>query len=56
MSQRQKVAQRVAFLGYFIFSKSYKIDPKVAQLVKNYPIWSPCQQLNVLYNAITAEN
>ena len=38
---KQKVAQNVAIsLGYF-FSKSHNRHPKVAQLVKNRPIWSP---------------
>jgi hypothetical protein len=39
---KQKVAQKVAIiLGYFIFSKNYNEPPKVAQLAKNRPIWSP---------------
>jgi hypothetical protein len=38
----QKVAQDVAIsLGYFIFSKNQNELPKIAQLVKNHPIWSP---------------
>ncbi len=38
----QKVAQKVAIiLGYFILSKNHNEPPKVAQLVKNRPIWSP---------------
>ncbi len=28
-------------LGYFIFSKNHNEPPKVAQMVKNRPIWSP---------------
>jgi hypothetical protein len=41
---KQKVAQKVAIiLGYFIFSKKHNELPKVAQLAKNYQIWSPCQ-------------
>jgi len=40
---KQKVAQKVAIiLGYFIFSKNHNEPPKVAQLAKNRPIWSPC--------------
>jgi hypothetical protein len=39
---KQKVAPKVAIiLGYFIFSKNHNEPPKVAQLAKNYPIWSP---------------
>jgi hypothetical protein len=39
---KQKVAQKVAIiLGYFIPSKNNNKPPKVAQLVKNHPIWSP---------------
>jgi hypothetical protein len=39
---KQKVAQKVAIiLGYFIFSKNHNEPPKVAQLAKNCPIWSP---------------
>jgi hypothetical protein len=39
----KKVAQNVTIsLGYFIFTKFLSEPPKVAQLVKNYPIWSPC--------------
>jgi hypothetical protein len=29
-------------LGYFKLSKNPNEPPKVAQLVKNHPIWSPC--------------
>jgi hypothetical protein len=29
------------FFCYFIFSKNHNEPPKVAQLVKNHPIWSP---------------
>jgi hypothetical protein len=40
---RQKVAQNAAIsLDYFIFSKNHNAPPKVAQLAKNCPIWSPC--------------
>jgi hypothetical protein len=40
---QQKVAQKVTIsLGYFIFSKNHNEPPKVAQLVKNHLIWSPC--------------
>jgi hypothetical protein len=39
---KQKEAQKVAIiLGYFIFSKNHNESPKVAQLAKNRPIWSP---------------
>jgi hypothetical protein len=39
----QKVAQNITLsLGYFIFSKNPNRPPKVAQLVKHHPIWSPC--------------
>ncbi len=39
---KQKVAQKVAtILGYFILSKNHNEAPKVAQLAKNCPIWSP---------------
>ncbi len=39
---KQKVAQKVEIpLGYFIFSKNHNEPPKVAQLAKNCPIWSP---------------
>jgi hypothetical protein len=39
---KQKVAQKVAIiLGYFIFSKNHNEPPKVAQMAKNCPIWSP---------------
>jgi hypothetical protein len=38
----QKVAQNVTVpLGYFICSKNHNEPKKVAQLVKNHPIWSP---------------
>jgi hypothetical protein len=38
---KPKVAQKVVIiLGYFILSKSHNEPPKVAQLVKNRPIWS----------------
>ncbi len=37
---KQKVAQYVAIsLGYFIFPKNHNEPPKVAQLLKNDPIW-----------------
>jgi hypothetical protein len=40
---KQKVAQSVTIsLGYFIFSKNHE-PPKVAQMVKDCPIWSPCK-------------
>jgi hypothetical protein len=40
---KQKIAQKIAMiLGYFILSKNHNEPPKVAQLVKNCPIWSPC--------------
>jgi hypothetical protein len=35
---KQKVA---IILGYFILSKNHNEPPKVAQLAKNHPIWSP---------------
>jgi hypothetical protein len=39
----QKVAQNVAIsLGFFIFSENHNEPPKVAQMVKKCPIWSPC--------------
>jgi hypothetical protein len=42
----QKVAQNVAIsLGYFIFSKNHNEPPKVAQLAKNWQIWSPCSHM-----------
>jgi hypothetical protein len=42
---QQKVAQNVTIsLGYFIFSKNLNEPPKVAQRVKNRPIWSPWPQ------------
>jgi hypothetical protein len=42
-SLQQKVAQNITIsLGYFIFSKNHNGPPKVAQLVKHHPIWSPC--------------
>jgi hypothetical protein len=45
---QQKIAPKVAIsLGYFIFSKNHKEPPKVAQLVKNHPIWSPCLRCQV---------
>jgi hypothetical protein len=38
----QKVAKKVVIiLGYFILSKNHNEPPKVAQLAKNCPIWSP---------------
>ncbi len=41
--------QKVAIsLGYFMFSKNHDDPPKVAQLAKNHPIWSPWAQLEVL--------
>jgi len=40
---KEKVAQKVAIiLGYFILSNNHIEPPKVAQLAKNHPIWSPC--------------
>jgi hypothetical protein len=40
---KQKVAQNVEIiLDYSIFSKNHTEPPKVAQLAKNRPIWSPC--------------
>jgi hypothetical protein len=40
---KQKVAQIVTIiLGYFMLSKNHNELPKVAQLMKNCPIWSPC--------------
>jgi hypothetical protein len=40
---KQKVAQKVAIiLGYFMLSKNHNEPPKVAQLAKKHPIWSPC--------------
>jgi hypothetical protein len=49
---KQKVAQKVAIiLGYFILSKNHNEPPKVAQLAKNCPIWSPC--LTCLVGSIT---
>jgi hypothetical protein len=40
---KQKGAQKVTIiLGYFILSKNHNEPPKVAQLAKNCPIWSPC--------------
>jgi len=39
---KQKVAKNFAIiLGYFIFSKNHNKPPKVAQVTKNCPIWSP---------------
>jgi hypothetical protein len=39
---KQKIAQKVAIiLGYFILSKYNNEPPKVAQLARNCPIWSP---------------
>jgi hypothetical protein len=39
---KQKVAQSFTISsGYFIFSKNHYEPPKVAQLVKDCPIWSP---------------
>ncbi len=44
----QKTAQIVAItLGYFIFKKNHNELPKVAQSVKNWPIWSPCCQQTI---------
>jgi hypothetical protein len=38
----QKVAQKVAIiLGYFTLSKNHNEPPKIAQLAKSCPIWSP---------------
>jgi hypothetical protein len=38
----QKVAQKVAMhLSYLILSKNLNEPPKIAQLAKNSPIWSP---------------
>ncbi len=40
---QQEAAKTVAIsLGYFMFSKNHEEPPKVAQLAKNRPIWSPC--------------
>jgi hypothetical protein len=45
---KQKTAQIVAItFGCFIFSKSHNDIPKVAQSVKNRPIWSPCWQQTI---------
>ncbi len=42
------MAQNVAItLGYFIFSKNHNEPPKVAQLAKNHPIWSPCDKVKM---------
>jgi hypothetical protein len=42
---KPKMAQNVAInLGYYILSKNHSEPSKVAQLAKNYPIWSPCLQ------------
>jgi hypothetical protein len=39
---KQKVAPKVTInLGYFILSKNHIELPKVVQLAKNCPIWSP---------------
>jgi len=39
---KPKVAQKgTIILGYFIIQKNNNETPKVAQLVKNHPIWSP---------------
>ncbi len=39
---KQKLAQNVAIsLGFFNFSRNHDEPPKVAQLAKNHPIWSP---------------
>jgi len=39
---KQKVSQDVAIiLGNFIFSKNHNEPPKVTQLAKYPPIWSP---------------
>jgi hypothetical protein len=47
---KHKVAQKVTInLGYFIFSKNLNELPKVAQLAKNRPIWSPCLQSSVSF-------
>jgi hypothetical protein len=54
---QQKVAQNIVIsLGYFIFSKNHNEPPKVAQLVKNCPIWSPCLYLNVVHFTNTSVN
>ncbi len=37
----KKKPKMSTFLGYFIFSKKHYELSKVAQLVKNFPIWSP---------------
>jgi hypothetical protein len=43
---KQKVAPKVTIiLGYFIFSKNHNEPPKVAQLAKNHPIWSPWKRV-----------
>jgi hypothetical protein len=40
---KQKGALNITIsLGYFIFSKNHNAPPKVAQLVKNHQIGSPC--------------
>jgi hypothetical protein len=43
---KQKVSKNVAIiLGYFVLPKHHDEPPKVAQLAKNHPIWSPCFSL-----------
>ncbi len=51
---KQKVAQKVTIiLGSFIFSNNHNDSPKVAQLAKNRPIWSPwCQTFRVIFAKI----
>ncbi len=45
---QQKVAPKVTIsLVCFMYSKNHKEPPKVAQLVKNRPIWSPWSRLNL---------
>jgi hypothetical protein len=54
---QQKVGKNVAIsLGYFIFSKNHNEPPKVAQLVKNRPIGSPClQQKKLIKNLFSVQ-
>jgi hypothetical protein len=50
---RQNVAQNVTIsLGYFIFSKNHNEPPKVAQLAKNHPIWSPWLPSNLSFRIV----
>jgi hypothetical protein len=41
-------------LGNFMFSKNHKEPPKVTQLVKNRPIWSPSGLLNLKDSSFSA--